>query len=95
MCLYADLIERSGPFTNCFIRILTEKKIDLFEGTSVGLDTIEASHIYYGRSHFLELVHSGNILSGRLPHIPIYEGKLYFMTHKFSFLGSELMNSEV
>ena len=82
VCLDAGLVERSRPPAHGHIRILSEQEVHLLEGTSIGLDTVETSHVDNGRSHFFQLVNPRDIFARRLPHIPVNQGEFYFSCHK-------------
>ena len=81
MRLDAGLVERGGPAADGHIRVLAEKEVHLLERAAVGLDTIEAAHINDGWCHLDKLVHAWNVLAGRLPHVPVNEGKFDFSCH--------------
>ena len=81
MGLDAGRMERRGPFTDGLVRVLSEKEIYLLEGSAVGLDTIEASHVDDCRSYFLKLGNGRYIFARRLPHVPVDQGELYLVFH--------------
>ena len=81
MGLDAGLMERGRPHSNGTVGILAVEEIDLLECAAVGLDSVEASHVYNGGGHADKLVSPGLIFAGRLPHIAVNERKFYFSTH--------------
>ena len=86
MCLDTCRMERCGPFAHCPVGILAEQKVHLLECATIGFDTVEASHIDDCRSDFLQLSDSRYIFPRRLPHVPVYQGELYFTSHMFELL---------
>ena len=86
MGLDAGLMEWGSPFTDRLVRILAKEKVHLFESASIGLDTVKAAHVNDCRSDFLQLSDSRDIFARRLPHVPVYKGKLYFSSHKLIFM---------
>ena len=81
MCLDPGLMEGCSPLADGDVRVFAVEEIDLLEGAAVGLHAVETSHIYNCRSDPHELVHPGLVFSGRLPHIPVDQGKLDFVFH--------------
>ena len=69
------------PFADGHIRILSEKEVNLLEGSSVGLDTVKATHVNDRGGYFAKLVHSRDVFSITLPHVPVHQGELYFSCH--------------
>ena len=81
MGLDSHLMKRCCPTSYGYIRILTEKEVNLLESTSISLDPVETSHVNDGRCNFFKLVYSRHIFAGRLPHIPVNQRELYFSCH--------------
>ena len=79
--LDAGLVEGGRPRPDGAVRVLAVEKVNLFESAAVGLDAVEASHIYDSGSHPDQLVHPGLVFSGRLPHVPVNEGEFDFACH--------------
>ena len=52
--LDTGLVERSGPFPDSLVRILSEKEVHLLEGTTVGFNSVEASHVDDNRCNLLK-----------------------------------------
>ena len=56
VCLYANLVKR---FTECpysVVGILACQQVHLLEGSAVGFNAGETTHVDYGRGHTLKLV---------------------------------------
>src|SRR5574344_1856404 len=81
MSLNTDLVKRGSPFTDSLVRILSKEQVNLLKSSSIGLNSIETAHIYNNRCDLLKLVNLGNILSRRLPHIPVNKGKFNLFFH--------------
>src|SRR5574344_100030 len=69
--LDSNFIEWSCPLSYCLVWVLSKKKIYLFKCSSIGFNTVEASHINNNRGNLFKLVYARDIFAGRLPHIPI------------------------
>ena len=61
MGLYAGSMEWRSPFADGLVGIFSKEEVDLFKCTAIGLDTVEASHVYDGRSHLFQLIDSRHI----------------------------------
>ena len=61
--LDADLVEWCGPGSYGLVGILSEEEVHLFERSSVGLDPVEAAHLYNNRRNLHQLVNPGDIFS--------------------------------
>ena len=61
--LDADLVERCGPGSYGLVGILSEEEVHLLERSSVGLDPVEAAHLYNNRRNLHQLVNPGDIFS--------------------------------
>ena len=86
MCLDAGFVERFRPLAHSLIGILAEQKIYLFKTAAIRFYTGKTSHLDNGGSYLYQLVYTGNILSGALPHIPEYQTELNFFFHTKLFL---------
>ena len=75
------LIEGLAESAYGIVRVLSREQVDLLEGTTVGLHTGEAAHVYDDRRDALQLVFARLELTRRLPHVTIYETELYFLFH--------------
>ncbi len=79
--LNARLVERSRPFADSHVRILSEKQVHLLECASVSFHAVETAHVYDCWRHSHQLIHPWDIFTGGLPHVPVHQGKLYFFCH--------------
>ena len=61
--------------------VLACQEVDLFESTSISLNSGEAAHVDYYRSYSFQLVFTWLKLAGRLPHVSIDKTKLDFLFH--------------
>ena len=75
MSLYAGFAKGFGPFANCLIGIFSKQQVDLFKSSAVGFNTCKAAHLYDVGCDFYQLINSGDIFSGRLPHIPEHQAE--------------------
>ena len=83
VCLDADLVEWCGPGSYGLVGVLSEEEVHLLECSSVGLHSVEASHLYYHRRNLHQLVYPGDVFARGLPHIPVYKGEFYFTCHEW------------
>ena len=79
--LDARLVEWLRPLTNSLIWILSIEEINLFETTTIGFYSVEATHLNDCRSYFCQLVNARYILTCSLPHISENETEFYFFSH--------------
>ena len=79
--LNSHLVERSRPLSYCLVRILSKQKVNLLKSTTVTFNAVKATHINNYRSNLLKHRDFWNVLSGRLPHIPVKKGEFYFSCH--------------
>ena len=63
VCLNTDFVERGGPCSYGFVGVLAEEEVYLLESSSVGLYSVEASHIDDDRGDLDKLVNPRNIFS--------------------------------
>ena len=64
MCLDTGLVEGGSPTPHGDVRVLSEEEVYLFEGTTVCLYTVKASHVDDGRCNFFKLVNPGHVFAG-------------------------------
>jgi hypothetical protein len=74
-------MERLRKGADGLVRILTIEELYLFEGAAVGFNAVEAPHVDDYWSYLLQLVNTGGILAGRLPHVSVNEREFDFTSH--------------
>lgn len=79
--LDTGFVERLRPFAHGFIRILPKQQIYLFKTSAIGFHARKTTHLNDSGSYFHQLVNTGYIFSGTLPHVPEYQAELNFLFH--------------
>lgn len=77
--LDTGFMERLRPLAHGFIRILPKQQIYLFKTSAIGFHARKTTHLNDGGSYFHQLVNTGYIFSGTLPHVPEYQTELNFL----------------
>ena len=86
LALDAGLAQRARPFAHSVVGVLAVQQVHLLEGATVGLHSVETAHPHDHGGDFGELVHSGLVLAGRLPHVAVHQTEFDSLLHTISFL---------
>ena len=81
MGLDAGLVESFRPGTDRLVGVLAVHQVYLLEGTAIGLDAVETTHVDNHGSDALQLVHTGLVFSARLPHVAVHQTEFYLFVH--------------
>ena len=82
MRLYTHFIERFGKSAYGFVRILTVQQIHLLKSSPVRFHTGKTPHFNNQRSDTYQLIYTGLIFTGRLPHITVNKTEFNFLFHR-------------